>query len=67
MYELRCTMYDFREGTQMELMIMISADHDHHNHLRSLSAFQSLGFPERKANFAVMERYEGMSPKAGIA
>jgi hypothetical protein len=31
----------FREGTQIKLMIKISHDHNHHDHLRSLSAFQS--------------------------
>jgi hypothetical protein len=40
MYELRCTMYDFREGTQIGLMIKISTDHNHHDHLRSPFAFQ---------------------------
>jgi hypothetical protein len=37
MYDVRCTMYDLREGTQMGLMIKISHDHNHHDHLRSLS------------------------------
>jgi hypothetical protein len=27
---------DFREGTQIGLMIKISTDHNHHDHLRSL-------------------------------
>jgi hypothetical protein len=51
MYDLRCTMYDFRgaisdfrlkgkrQGTQMGLMIMISHDHENHDHLCSPFAF----------------------------
>jgi hypothetical protein len=41
MYDLRCTMYDFREGTQIGLMIKIRTYHNHHNHLRSPFVFPS--------------------------
>jgi hypothetical protein len=40
MYELRCTMYDGKakdKERRFYKMIMISTDHDHHDHLRSLS------------------------------
>jgi hypothetical protein len=33
--DLRLQISDFREGTQIRLMIKISYDHDHHDHLRS--------------------------------
>jgi hypothetical protein len=34
-YYFRLAIADFREGTQMIMMIMISQDHNHHDHLRS--------------------------------
>jgi uncharacterized membrane protein YfcA len=41
MYDVRFTMYDFREGTQMIMMVMIRTYHNHHDHLRSPFAFQT--------------------------
>jgi hypothetical protein len=46
--EGRLQILDFREGTLIRLMIMISPDHDHHDHLRS--AFQSSAIANLQLN-----------------